>query len=104
MTLVLWYTVFTRTPWFHDPQLELFWSYKKWLAGNWDSGWLILGNIAMFAPFGFLLTGSLASHRKKCLAVLIAGFLFSVTIEVLQLELLRGTFEYDDIFKETLIK
>lgn len=56
----------------------------------------------MFAPFGFLLSGTMASHRKKCLAVFVAGFLFSVTIEVLQLKLLRGTFEYDDIFNNTL--
>lgn len=102
VALVLWFTVFMRTPWFHEPQLELFWSYKKWIAGDWGSGWQILGNIAMFAPFGFLLSGTMASHRKKCLAVFVAGFLFSVTIEVLQLKLLRGTFEYDDIFNNTL--
>ncbi len=102
MALVLWLTVFMRTPWFHDPKLELFWSYKKWLAGSWDSGRQILGNVAMFAPFGFLLSGAMGSGRKTCLAVFAAGFLFSATIEVLQLELLRGTFEYDDIFNNTL--
>ena len=43
----------------------------------------------------------MASYRRKCLAVF-AGFLFSGLIEVLQLVLLRGTFEYDGIFNNTL--
>ncbi len=102
MAIVLWYTVFIRSPWFHDAKLELFWSYKRWIAGDWGSGRQILGNIAMFVPFGFLFTGAMASYRRKCLAVFIAGFLFSGIIEVLQLVLLRGTFEYDDIFNNTL--
>ena len=100
--LVLWYTVFNRTTDFYGSQFEWFWSYKKWLAGDWKLGWEILGNIGMFMPFGFMLSAILSLRKRVCLIVLCAGILFSCVIEVLQLELMRGLFEYDDIFNNAL--
>lgn len=102
LTLLLWYTVFSRPVTFQPPQLELFWSYKKWLAGDWGLGWEILGNIVMFIPFGFLLAPCLFLNKNRFILVLIAGILFSCLIEILQLELWRGLFEYDDIFNNAL--
>ena len=95
--LVLWFTVFSRPVGSHTPQLELFWSYKKWLAGDWALGSEILGNIGMFIPFGLLLTASIPSRKKTGLKVLLAGIAFSCAIEVLQFVLWRGLFEFDDI-------
>ena len=100
--LVLWYTVFKRMPDFYGAQFEWFWSYKKWLAGDWTLGWEILGNIGMFIPFCFMLSTILPLRKRLCLLVLSAGILFSCVIEVLQLELMRGLFEYDDIFNNAL--
>lgn len=102
LTVVLCYTVFMRPTGFFGAQFELFWSYRKWLAGDWKLGWQILGNITMFIPFGFLLSDLFTFRKKSCLAVVIAGFLLSCIIEFLQLELMRGLFEYDDIINNTL--
>ena len=95
--LVLWFTVFSRAFDFHTPQLELFWSYKKWIAGDWKLGREILLNMGMFIPFGFLLTACLASWKRRCAKVLAAGIIFSCAIEILQFVLWRGLFELDDI-------
>lgn len=103
MVIVLWYTVLMRASGFYDAQLEPFWSYKGWLAGNWKLGREILANIAMFFPLGFLLSAATVAYCKKtCLVVFIAGSLLSTIIEVLQLVLMRGLFEFDDIFSNTL--
>ena len=53
---VLWYTVFKRNIAIHNAQFELFWSYKKWFAGDTDLGQEIIANIVMFIPFGFLMS------------------------------------------------
>lgn len=100
--LVLWYTVFMRSTDFYGANYDFFWSYYKWFAGDWTLGWQILGNIGMFIPFGFMLTTILPLNTKSWLAVLFFGVLFSCIIEILQLELMRGLFEYDDIFNNTL--
>lgn len=102
VSLVLYYTVFMRPADFYGAQFELSWSYKKWLTGDWEIGRQILGNIAMFVPFGFLLSALVPYRKKACLAVVIAGFVFSCIIETFQLELMRGLFEYDDIVNNTL--
>ena len=44
----------------HTYELELFWSYKKWiLEGMCAFGLEILNNIVLFFPFGFILTDAL---------------------------------------------
>ncbi len=99
---MIWHTVLNRLPGFYDAQFELFWSYNKWLEGNWELGKQILANIAMFVPLGFLLSAVISSHKKSFLFVLSSGFLFSGIIEIFQFEFMRGLFEYDDIFNNTL--
>ena len=101
--LVLYYTVLKRSADFYVAKFELFWSYEKWLAGEWQLGWEILGNIGMFVPFGFLLTAVLSFWKKPYfMMVTVAGALFSCVIEGFQLTLMRGMFEYDDIVNNTL--
>ena len=96
---VLWYTVLRRSPGYYPGKYELFWSYRLWFAGEWEYGRAILANIAMFAPFGFLLTALRegAGERKKLLPVLLLSLAFSVFIEVMQFALMRGSFEFDDL-------
>lgn len=79
---------------FKPAQFDLFWSYKEWFSGNWNLGWQILANIVLFIPLGVLLP-----NRKRFLLIPI---LLSISIELLQLYTLRGLFEFDDIFDNTL--
>lgn len=72
--------------------LRLFWSYE-----NWPEGWeQIVANVAVFVPLGFLL-GLLTGWKG-----VLAGSGFSLLIELLQLLLRRGVFEFDDLFHNTL--
>ena len=61
----------------------------------------------MFIPFGFLMSALLpttpSSKGGKKAAVVIGGaILFSLIIETLQLVLMRGLFEWDDVFSNTV--
>lgn len=65
-----------------------------------------MANIAMFIPFGFLLSSVLpappqVSRRRKAAVVTVAAVLFSLIIEVLQLFRMRGFFEWDDLVSNT---
>jgi len=44
---VLWFTVLKRSTGYHVAQFELFWSYKRWFAGDTDLGNEIMANIAI---------------------------------------------------------
>ena len=102
LAVVFCYTVFMRPAGFHISQTEWFWSYRRWLAGNGALGLEILGNIGMFVPVGFLVAAGLPRRKNTYFMVVLAGLLFSCAIEFLQYELMRGVFEYDDIFNNTL--
>ena len=98
--LLLGFTVFWREISFSIPKTTFLWSYKEWFKGNWTIGYQILGNIAMFIPFGFLFTSVLS--RKQLLWAILASVCFSFIIECLQLFLYRGLFELDDVFNNAL--
>lgn len=97
---VLWYTVLGRGLSAESQQLELFWSYRAFFAGDLRLGLQILGNIAFFVPLGYMLSG-VVQKTKWWLALLIA-FLLSCSVEMLQAATHRGLFEFDDIFNNTL--
>ncbi len=104
---VLWFTVLCRRPGEQKIQLELFWSYRLWFSGNWGFGWEILGNIAMFGPFGFMVGELLCERPVRRIGAafaltVVSGFLFSGLIEGLQYVLCRGLFEWDDFVSNTL--
>ena len=98
---ILAITIFERIPGRKTlSELKPFWSYKAILEG---SRFLIaenFWNVVLFIPFSFLL-GLLFPKRKHWMWVL-AGFLLSVVIELVQLVFRRGLFEFDDIFHNTL--
>ena len=95
---VLWYTVLHRSSGFHTAQFEMFWSYRKWFQGDLYLGWEILANMAMFIPFGFLLSSVLPERRF----IIPSAAVFSLMIESLQLFMMRGLFEWDDVFSNTV--
>ncbi len=98
--LVLCYTVLLRPAGFYTAHAALFWSYRAWFAGDRWAGVQILANIALFVPFGLLL--SLCARKSAVWKALLAGLLLSGLIEGLQILLLRGQFELDDLVNNTL--
>lgn len=111
--------MFKRTLVIHNAQFELFWSYKKWFAGDTDLGYEILANMAMFIPFGFLCSAVYPANihypsficggrkertksGRKAAVVIVSAILFSLAIETLQLVLMRGLFEWDDVISNTV--
>lgn len=85
---------------YYDYNLTPFWSYRniiKYHDGKLFSEDIL--NCILLLPVGVLC--QISSGRSVKRAALL-GFCISVTIEVLQLVLKRGLFEFDDIFHNTL--
>ena len=83
-----------------DIELRLFWTIKRaWSEHSGYYWYLILGNIALFMPFGFFLTAILQKPDWKKAAMM--GFVFSAAIEVSQVLLDRGLGEFDDVLHNT---
>ena len=131
---VLWYTVLNRAETYDIPQLELFWSFRKFFTVDPRIGIQIVANVIMFMPFGFLLCdlfcrwtptritrpsapssssvsnvqayrnsgGSRLNRYGKWLLIPLLALSFSLLIESLQLTLVRGLAEPDDLFTNTL--
>lgn len=99
---IAYFTIFFREQGeSHTYELELFWSYKKWiLEGSVAFGLEILNNIVLFFPFGFILTDAL--RRCPFWAVLLSSVAVSGCIELSQLVFRLGLFEFDDIFNNVL--
>lgn len=109
--LVFASTVFSRTlKSDYSYKLIPFWSYQKILAGSKRLFWENVFNVILLTPMGILLPIAMRRHidndgrRRRHLfrRVILVGFLTSLTIELLQLVLKRGLFEFDDIFHNTL--
>lgn len=101
---VLGSTVFARMPGERRYQLEVFWSWKKIFHSVAQNGSILQSqllqenilNMVMLFPAGFLLP--LVFARKiKWYQGLLFGMAVSSGIELLQLFLCRGLFEFDDI-------
>ena len=99
---VLWYTIGRRSVGYYPAMVNLFWSYEKWFQGERTTGMAILANIAMFIPFGFFMAElGEHKHRKSFLSVIAQALVFSTLIEISQMILMRGYFEFDDILNNT---
>lgn len=96
--IVLESTVFTRkNQGYHDYELEVFWSWKSVII--YQSREMLkenLLNIMLLFPFGLLLPFSFYK-RLRWWQALIIGIGASAVIEILQLILCRGLFEFDDM-------
>lgn len=98
--LVLYITVFSRST--NDGiryGIIPFSSYHDIANGNYLLLPQVLMNTVMFIPFGFLLKAAFRSWDWKM--VLAYGSLFSLLIELLQLALMKGAAEVDDLIHNT---
>ena len=95
-------TVFTRTCSVRQYELFPFWS---WIEIIWKHDWSLLKQVSLncllLLPVGVLLP-VIAEHKVKWYWGLGVGVLISVTIEICQLILKRGLFEWDDILHNGL--
>ncbi len=99
-------TLFGRSPG-NTNSIELipFKSYIELFSYDWKNSAVfaweqILGNVAIFVPFGMLISGLSNKNRLKlCTA---SGFLFSLIIESVQFITKTGKTEIDDIMNNTL--
>lgn len=99
-------TVFTRTPGIRQYQLELFWSWKEiWhigkcgRLGSLPHNLLVqenLLNMILLFPLGILLP-FIRNRKVSWWEGLFVGLAVSASIEILQLVLRRGLFEWDDM-------
>lgn len=102
--------VFSRLPSTRKYQLEVFWSWKKIIhpigrlgtASRYDLLLENILNIVMLLPIGIFLP--LAYGKKIDWKIgLLIGIGISFSIELLQLVLCRGLFEFDDIIHNSLV-
>ena len=88
---------FTRTVTVRQYKLQLFWSWREIISyHNTELLKEVLLNCILLLPFGMLLP-IVAGHKLAWYKALIVGVLVSAFIEVSQLVLMRGLFEWDDM-------
>lgn len=103
--LVFASTVFSRVSMnSYSYELIPFWSYREILVGSKSLFWEDVLNVIMLLPMGILLPVAMSNDVGGRLSrrVVLLGFLTSFTIEILQLILKRGLFEFDDMFHNTI--
>ena len=84
----------------YDYDFHIFWSYiAAWKRGKTYLLYLNIANTMMLLPVGFL-AGYIGINDYKCALLLGAGI--SGVIEMSQLLLKRGMFEFDDILHNAL--
>nr|WP_317365435.1 VanZ family protein [uncultured Blautia sp.] len=102
LAIVYGSTVFTRIPSLERTyEMKLFWSWKEVFRGNGEMLKEILLNMILLFPAGLLLpcaAGKKLSWKKG----LAFGLFVSTVIEISQLVLCRGLFEWDDILHNSL--
>ncbi len=92
-------TVFTRPDGARRYEMELFWTYRRGMAGDREVLEYAFLNCLLLTPVGALLPVILKKKSgKSCFRILLLiGFLISLSIELLQLALKKGLFEFDDM-------
>lgn len=83
-------------------RLELFWTIRAaWNEHNGVYWYLIIGNILLFVPLGFLLPMA-DQTLENCVFVTLIGGVLSFTIEVTQYVTTTGLCELDDLLHNML--
>ena len=103
LSVVLGATLMNRgNGWTNDKIQPLFYSYRDaWISFSKAAWRNIILNFCMFIPFGIWLPLGIKRLRKFWKTYL-AGFLFALLIECIQLFSGRGIFELDDILGNTV--
>ena len=94
---IAYLALLTRKPGETQINLRPFWSYKHW--GNAGFRGQIIQNVLVFTPIGFMLPWSGKWRSWRCI---LAGLVFSISIETFQYLLCLGYCEFDDVFHNTL--
>lgn len=81
-------------------EIKRFWKYRE-LVGKTAFYTNIFGNVFGFFPFGFILPIIKPKMERMSLIVL-AGFLLSLGVEIIQLWAMVGCFDVDDLILNTL--
>ncbi|MDE6706488.1 MAG: VanZ family protein [Oscillospiraceae bacterium] len=102
VVIILYITLFSRTPSARQSMLTPFWEYRELLYGADKLYWFgqIIGNIVMLMPLGVFLC--LMCRRLNTIHIGMIGGACSVCIELFQYSTGRGLLEFDDIFHNTL--
>lgn len=101
IVLVLYITVFSRPTNDHLRYSFLpFSTYYEIAKGDRFLLPQVVMNVVMFVPFGFILAAVCKSWDWKI--IVIAGTAFSLLIELLQLIILKGSSELDDVIHNAL--
>lgn len=94
-------TVFARMPGQRQYELEVFWSWRVIFQGNREILYESLLNIILLLPVGILLP-IVIGNKVRWWKGLLIGIVISSSIELLQLILCRGLFEFDDIIHNSI--
>lgn len=98
--VIILYATLWREKGTGDIDLHLFWTIRQaWSRHSGYHWYLIIGNIALFIPFGISIT--LLMMQFKWQWTVVPGFLISLFIEVTQYLTDRGLCELDDILHNT---
>lgn len=101
--VVLFGTLLSRDS-YHDAAMLLspFFAYQEaWMSASSAAWGLIIVNIVLFVPFGFLLPLGIKKFQTFWKTYLV-GFLFSLFIELIQLFFHLGIFETADLLNNTI--
>jgi glycopeptide antibiotics resistance protein len=99
---IIYLTFLTRSETFGEIDLHLFRSYREaWNTFSIRNWQLVIFNILVFVPFGTLLPVIFRKLRHVFCTVG-CGFLFSLSIELLQRVTGRGLCELDDLMNNTV--
>ena len=80
-------------------EIRRFWTYREQL-GTFAVFSNIFGNVIGFLPFGFILP-VIFRRMNSGFLICISGFIFSLTVEVIQLVTKVGCFDVDDLILNT---
>lgn len=100
--LILFFTVLGRRSLdYYRYNFDFGYSYREiFILGNYRLASQIIVNIFMFVPVGIMCSAIV--NKFVLIKSLFCGFILSFFIEVLQLVLKRGYFEFDDLISNVL--
>lgn len=102
--IVIYRTLFQRD-FNYDSLSDVFGGWKIFKTQYTGLDYQVIGNIAMFFPFGLLWALTFEREEKSAktlLKALLSSLCFSAFIEITQLIFSKGTFQFSDIVYNTL--
>lgn len=104
-TFIIIYKTLLQRDFSYDSLSNVFGGWKIFRTQYTGLDYQVIGNIAMFFPFGLLWALKFEREEKSAKALLItllSSLCFSAFIEITQLIFSKGTFQFSDIVYNTL--